>query len=54
MKPNDKVIYKNRMDKTKVYTIHSITEDRELAGIYSEKHPDTLIPVKLKNLKLVK
>lgn len=53
MKPNDKVIYKNRKDKTKVYTIHSITEDREIAGIYKD-NSDILVPVKLKNLKLVK
>lgn len=54
MTPGSKVTYKNRIDKTKVYTIHSITEDGELAGIFSEKYPDTLIPVKVKNLKLCK
>lgn len=54
MKVNDKVTYKNRIDKTKVYTIHYITEDKKLAGIFSEKHPNILIPVKIKNLKLYK
>ncbi len=53
MKPGAKVIYKNRKDKSVIYTIHNITEDNMLAGVFKEGS-DILVPVKVKNLKLVK